>query len=96
MSATNSKSILKYGAIAISFSTFISSFSNMFIISCFDMFVPNNVFILSTSNFILFIFCFVGYTSIFPSTTSPAPKSSTNSTALFIALNVFSDDSPFS
>ena len=78
------------------FLLFISSFSNISIISCLDKCVPNKLFILSTSNFILFIFCFVGYTSILPSTSSPAPNNFTNSTALFTALNVFSDDNPFS
>ena len=41
-------------------------------------------------------FCLVGYTSIFPSSTSPAFNFSTNSTALLIALNAFSGDNPFS
>ena len=60
------------------------------------IFVPNNWLIFSGSNFILFIFCGVGYLSIFPSIASPAPNSSTSCTALFTALSAFSGDNPFS
>ena len=60
------------------------------------MFVPIRLLIFSASKGILLIFCFVGYTSIFPSITSPTFNCSTNCTALLIALNAFSEDNPFS
>ena len=59
-------------------------------------FVPRNALILSALSLITCCFFGLGYTSIIPSTTSPAPSISTSSHALSTAGIVVSTSSPFS